>query len=53
MQEMKTPKKSLLYYCLIALLIIMLLNILSEVVEVLETVTDGLDEVGDFLNLLG
>ena len=27
MQEMKTPKKSLLYYCLIALLIIMLLNI--------------------------
>ena len=31
----------------------MLLNILSEVVEVLETVTDGLDEVGDFLNLLG
>lgn len=31
----------------------MLLNILSEVVEVLEIVTDGLDEVGDFLNLLG
>ena len=31
----------------------MLLNILSEVVEVLETVTDGLDEVGNFLNLLG
>ena len=27
MQEMKTPKKSLLYYCLMALLIIMLLNI--------------------------
>lgn len=30
----------------------MLLNILSEVVEALETVTDGLDEAGDFLNLL-
>ncbi len=31
----------------------MLLNILSEVFDVLETVTDGLDEVDDFLNLLG
>ena len=30
----------------------MLLNILSEVVEALETVTDWLDEAGDFLNLL-
>ena len=30
----------------------MFLNILSEVVEALETVTDCLDEAGDFLNLL-